>query len=111
MEYSTDNNRKNRGNFLALLDFNAEGGDEIIAKLLGEWARNATYTSPTIQNDIIAITMEYLRNQIISEIQSMHLSSRFSPMKQLMFRILNSFAHQFDLSMKLVVYMKNFLDL
>ena len=67
MESSTDNNSKNRGNFLALLDFRAEGGDEIIAKHLRECARNATYTSATIQNDIIAITMEYLRNQIISE--------------------------------------------
>ena len=68
MESSADNNSKNRGNFLALLDFRAEGGDEIIAKHLRECARNATCTSATIQNDIIAITMEYLRNQIISEI-------------------------------------------
>ena len=68
MESSTDNSSKNRGNFLALLDFRAEGGDEIIAKHLRECARNATYKSATIQNDIIAITMEYLRNQIISEI-------------------------------------------
>ena len=56
MESSTDNNTKNRGN--ALLDFHAEGGDEIIVKHLCECARNATYTSATIQNDIIAITME-----------------------------------------------------
>ena len=62
-----DNNSKNQGNFLALRDFRAEG-DEIIAKHLHEWARNATYTSATIQNGIIAITMEYLRKQIISEI-------------------------------------------
>ena len=43
MESSTDNNSKNQGNFLALLDFRAEG-DEIIAKHLCKWARNATYT-------------------------------------------------------------------
>ena len=34
MESSTDNNSKNRGDFLPLLDFRAEGGDEIIAKHL-----------------------------------------------------------------------------
>ena len=67
MESSTDNNSKNQGNFLALFDFRAEG-DEIIAKHLREWARNATYTSAAIQNGIMVITMEYLRNQIISEI-------------------------------------------
>ncbi|XP_022793276.1 52 kDa repressor of the inhibitor of the protein kinase-like [Stylophora pistillata] len=43
-------------------------GDEFIAKHLRECARNATYTSATIQHDIIEITMEYLRNQIINEI-------------------------------------------
>ena len=68
MESSADKNCKNRGNCLALLDFRAEAGDEIIAKHLRECARNATYTSATIQNNIIEITMEYLRNQIISEI-------------------------------------------
>ena len=68
MESSADKNCKNQGNFLALLDFGAEAGDEIIAKHLRECARNATYTSATIQNNIIEITMEYLRNQIISEI-------------------------------------------
>ena len=68
MESSTDNNSKNRGNFFALLDFRAGGGNEIIAKHLRECARNATYTSATIQNDIIEITMEYLRNQINCEI-------------------------------------------
>ena len=44
MESSTGNNSKNQGDFLALLDFRAEG-DEIIAKHLSKWARNATYTS------------------------------------------------------------------
>ena len=68
MESSADKNCKNRGNFLALLDFHSEAGDEIIAKHLCECARNATYTSATIQNNIIEITMKYLRNQIISEI-------------------------------------------
>ena len=86
----------------------AEGGDELIAKHLCECARNAAYTSATIQNDIIAITMEYLRNQIVSEIPE---HAPFFTMKQLTFRILNSFGCQFNLSIKLVVYMKNFLDL
>lgn len=67
MESSTDKNCKNRGTFLALLDC-GEAGDEIIAKHLREFARNAAYTSSTIQNNIIEVTMEYLRNQIISEI-------------------------------------------
>ena len=87
--------------FLALLDFRAEAGDEIIAKHLRECARNATYTSATIKNNIIEITMKYLRNKLISEIQE----------QQLTIRIMNSFAYQFDLSMILVAYMKNFLDL
>ena len=44
MESSKDNNSKNQGDFLALLDFRA-AGDEIIAKHLRKWARNVTYTS------------------------------------------------------------------
>ncbi|KAK3744112.1 hypothetical protein QZH41_018932, partial [Actinostola sp. cb2023] len=40
---------------------------KVIAKHLSECPRNATYTSAAIQNDIIKIIGEYLRNQIISE--------------------------------------------
>ena len=51
---------KNRGNFLALLaDFRGQAGDEVLANHLRTCSRNATYASPTIQNDVITIIGEH----------------------------------------------------
>ena len=52
----TENNPDlNHGNFLELLHFRARAGDTALKQHLSTAARNATYTSKTIQNDIICL--------------------------------------------------------
>ena len=41
---------ENHGNFLALLKFRVDAGDTVLGEHLATSARNATYTSPVIQN-------------------------------------------------------------
>ena len=59
---------QNPGNFLALLDFRVDSGDTILANHFKECPRNAQYKSPTIQNELIACTGEWIRNHIIQEV-------------------------------------------
>ena len=42
------------GNFVALLNFRIEAGDTVLQEHLSTTAQNATYTSNTIQNQIIS---------------------------------------------------------
>ena len=46
---------KNPGNFKALLDFRIDSGDSILKKHLETVPKTATYTSKTIQNELISI--------------------------------------------------------
>ena len=59
---------KNPGNFLALLKFRADAGDEVLVNHFNEASNRAKYTSPTIQNELISIIGEQLRESIVSEI-------------------------------------------
>ena len=52
----------NHGNFWALLKFRVEAGDKVLEEHLSTAARNATYTSADIQNQIIAIIGEHIRD-------------------------------------------------
>ena len=45
----------NHGNFVALLNFQIEAGDTVLREHMSTAARNATYTSNTIQNQIITM--------------------------------------------------------
>ena len=45
----------NHGNFLALLNFRIEAGDRVLGEHLSTAARNAIYTSNTIQNQIVDV--------------------------------------------------------
>ena len=51
----------NHGNFLALLQFHIQAGDKILSEHLQTAASNAVYTSKTIQNEIIAICGDLIR--------------------------------------------------
>ena len=58
----------NRGNFLALLKFRAEAGDDVLAVHLNEATDRAKYTSATIQNELISIIGGQLRQSIFGQI-------------------------------------------
>jgi hypothetical protein len=55
------------GIFYNLLKFRAESGDEPLKKHLDNMAKNAKYTSPDIQNEIINVTSKYLVQKIVVE--------------------------------------------
>ena len=54
----------NGGNFWALLQFRASAGDLVLRDHLAHAPRNAVYTSPDIQNQIINILGDYIRQKI-----------------------------------------------
>ena len=57
------------GNFWALLHFRATAGDLVLREHLAHSPRNATYTSPDVQNQIIDILGDYVRRKILSQLQ------------------------------------------
>ena len=59
----------NHGNFLALLHFRIDSGDTVFKDHLSRSSRNATYTSPVIQNQIIDVLSSQVRDRIIQKVQ------------------------------------------
>ena len=59
----------NHGNFMALLQFRIHAGDTVLSKHLRTAGGNAVYTSKTIQNEIIAICGNLIRQQILDSIK------------------------------------------
>ena len=59
----------NKGTFLAILDYSVRSGNEILRNHFEECPRNATYTSKTIQNQLIEVIGDYIRNQILEEVK------------------------------------------
>lgn len=57
---------ENDGNFRSLLRFRMAAGDEVLKKHLVE--SNSSYTSPTIQNEIIGICGNLIREKIVAKI-------------------------------------------
>ena len=66
---STDG-ENNPGNSLALLKFRADAGDEVLASHFSQATIRAKYTSPTIQNELISILGEQIRESIVNQIPS-----------------------------------------
>ena len=60
----------NHGNFLALLNFRIEAGDTVLREHLSTTARNATYTSNTIQNEIITLLADQLTTSITDKVKA-----------------------------------------
>lgn len=58
-----------RGNFLALLEFRVDAGDEILKNHLATCRATARYSSKTIQNQIIALIGDHIKDSIIREIK------------------------------------------
>ena len=59
----------NKGNFLALLEFRIDAGDEPLKKHHETCHANARYSSKTIQNQIIILIGDYIRESIVQEIK------------------------------------------
>ena len=63
------------GNLRGLLDFRIESGDKVLKKHMEGANKNAQYTSPQVQNELIGIAEEVLRDSIVT---SANNSSGFS---------------------------------
>ena len=59
---------ENHGNFRALLDFRVDAGDALLGQHLTTAARNATYTSSIIQNQVIDVLADQVRQKIIRKV-------------------------------------------
>ena len=60
----------NHGNFRALLKFRIDAGDTVLGEHLATCSKNATYTSSVIQNQIIDVLADQIRNKIIVKVQA-----------------------------------------
>ena len=59
---------ENHGNFRTLLDFRVDAGDAVLGEHLTTAARNATYTSSVIQNQVIDVVPDQVRQEIIRKV-------------------------------------------
>jgi len=58
----------NDGNFRALLRFRVNAGDEVLRKHLEESARNAMYTSSSIQNEVVSACNRIILRKLVSRL-------------------------------------------
>ena len=58
----------NRGNFQALLRFRVDAGDQVLKEHLETASLNATYTSKEIQNQMISVCGDIIRNRLFDKI-------------------------------------------
>ena len=58
----------NKGNFLEILNL-VQNHDQAIAKKIKEMPKNAKYTSPEIQNEVLHILADIIRKEIIEEVK------------------------------------------
>ena len=59
----------NPGNFKALLNFRVETGDCVLKDHFTTAPKNATYSSKTIQNELIEVTGDWIRQKILHDIK------------------------------------------
>ncbi|XP_028404101.1 zinc finger MYM-type protein 1-like [Dendronephthya gigantea] len=60
----------NPGNFQSLLDFRVDAGDETLQRHFESGNKNATYRSKTIQNKLIKVSGDQIRDKIVAEINN-----------------------------------------
>ncbi|XP_035989381.1 zinc finger MYM-type protein 1-like isoform X2 [Fundulus heteroclitus] len=58
----------NKGNFLALLKFRQEAGDDPLKNYLDSFGQNAKYISKTSQNDLLDCIKEYIQSTIVHDV-------------------------------------------
>lgn len=59
----------NKGNFLALLQFRCDAGDCALQSYIDKASSRATYTSKTIQNEVITACGEYTVEKLLTEVR------------------------------------------
>ena len=64
---------ENHGNFWALLNFRVDAGDTVLGEHLASAPRSTTYTSSIIQNQIINILADQIRQKIIRKVHGSKL--------------------------------------
>ena len=64
-----DDVHTNHGNFLALLHFRVQAGDDILKDHLETAARNAIYTSKTVQNELISISGSIIQRKLLEKVK------------------------------------------
>ena len=74
MDDSLDNDLLT-GNFQTLLQFRIDSGDEILKKHFETVARNATYRSKTIQNEMIETVGNYIVSKIMAKVSESKIFS------------------------------------
>ena len=57
------------GNFLALLKFRVNSNDTVLAEHIEKGAKNSSYTSSGIQNQLITILGYHIRRKILDQVQ------------------------------------------
>ena len=66
---STRDDKENPGNFQVLLDFRIDSGDHVLEEHFKTAAKNATYTSKTVQNELISCCGELITNTLCEEVR------------------------------------------
>ena len=64
---------ENHGNFWALLQFRVDAGDLVLRDHLANTPRNAMYTSPDIQNQIVDILGDHIQEKILLKVRKAQL--------------------------------------
>ena len=91
-----DDSEHNPGNFQSLLQFRLDAGDEMLREHFSTAGKNAQYTSPSVRNELIAATGQWIQEQLIREVKE----AKFFPfvqMKQLMLLTRNNSQSSFAL--------------
>ena len=60
---------ENHGNFWALLNFRVDSGDTVIGEHLATASRNAMYTSSVIQNQLVDVLSDQIRQKILDRVK------------------------------------------
>ena len=96
---------RNHGNFLALLQFCVQSGDKVLSEHLKSAGGNATYTSKTIQNELIEICGDIILDKILAKIhQAKYFSVIAHEATDVMFQMMNSCLSVFDMLMFVAFY-------
>jgi hypothetical protein len=66
----SSNSVENEGNFRALLRFKVQSGDNVLKTHLNSCAKNATYTSWNVQNQVLEACNQIILKEIVDEVNS-----------------------------------------
>ena len=68
VQWEDEHESLNEGNFIQLVQFHAQT-DKVLADHLSNCPRNGRYTSKTIQNELLQVTGDKIRSEILEEVK------------------------------------------